>query len=593
MCLFSLAIYSIIYYHVTTLNKAHERRVVMGLEIRLGRDGEPRKFWYGAYVDASGKRVSENLRIPIKGKPNPSGRLKDEGTAAFEASKAAAKAKLESLKFEGREKGSAAHLTERLIKARTGKAVEYVKIADLPERWRKLSRETPPSRDWLEWCDTIFKRFAAKTRKTFLYEVTQAEAAAYVESLRLDFTRRTASGVKSLLKSAFSHLLPPGMNNPFDKVISSRGANTEGGTTHRRPLTATELKALFETARPDPLLYPLAVCAACTGMRIGDVCQLQWQSVDLREGFIEVKTAKTGKSVDIPIFKPLREVLETALTERGASPYVWPHAASMYQRTRKRDGAPCRGYGITYRGKALFARAFASKEETPQDVPESGQIEAERPDLTKILPEVLEAVNGAGFAQGKQARIVDTLTRYARGESYREIEKATGRKRPIISQDLHDAELASKYRLRCGLIGAKGTTKKSGRDLKTLIKDTRQKHGDGERMLAASLLGWHSLRGTFVTLALGAGIPIETVGLITGHTLVETIRKFYNNPQREHLREVLGDKLPEVLTGNKPERIASLEATESKLDALAEVLNGLTNEEKRALNKLTNKKGGE
>jgi hypothetical protein len=79
---------------------------------------------------------------------------------------------------------------------------------------------------------------------------------------------------------------------------------------------------------------------------------------------------------------------------------------------------------------------------------------------------------------------------------------------------------------------------------------------------------------------------------VTGHGTVKTILKHYYNPQREHLRAVLGDKLPEVLTGNKPEPIALLEGTEGKLDAIAKALNGLSNEEKKELNKLINKKGG-
>ena len=130
-----------------------------------------------------------------------------------------------------------------------------------------------------------------------------------------------------------------------------------------------------------------------------------------------------------------------------------------------------------------------------QDAPESADL-----DETRYSPKVSEAVRGAGFGDAKRDRILDSLTRYARGESYRKIEKATGRKRCIISQDLHDAELVSSYRLRCGLIGARGTTKRSGRDLKRLIADTRQGRKIGQH--AASLLGWHNLRGTFVVLAL-------------------------------------------------------------------------------------------
>lgn len=45
---------------------------------------------------------------------------------------------------------------------------------------------------------------------------------------------------------------------------------------HRRPFTVEELTGLFEAAREDAFLHPLAVAAACTGLRRGDVCRLTW-----------------------------------------------------------------------------------------------------------------------------------------------------------------------------------------------------------------------------------------------------------------------------------------------------------------------------
>ncbi len=41
--------------------------------------------------------------------------------------------------------------------------------------------------------------------------------------------------------------------------------------------------------------------------------------------------------------------------------------------------------------------------------------------------------------------------------------------------------------------------------------------------------------------------------LVTGHKTVEVVLKHYFKPGREHLRAVLGDKLPEVLTGGREE----------------------------------------
>lgn len=39
------------------------------------------------------------------------------------------------------------------------------------------------------------------------------------------------------------------------------------------------------------------------------------------------------------------------------------------------------------------------------------------------------------------------------------------------------------------------------------------------------------------------GTAIETGKLITGHSVVSTLQKFYFNPTAEHQRAVLGNKL--------------------------------------------------
>ena len=507
----------------------------MGLEVRYGRGGELRKHWYAALVDSNGRRRVVSLTEPLPARHYP-GSLKETGDAIFEASRARAEKELEDFQTEERHKGRADHLIERLIQSKTGRGVEYVRLADLPAAWRALGRESKPGETWLAWCDTVFARFASAVPCEYLHEVTPEQAAAYVETLRGGFTRRTANGAASLLRSAFGRLLPLGTQNPFAAGIAGRGNDAAGETIHRRPLTAEELARLFEAARPDPFLYPLTVCAALTGLRIGDVCLLRWQSVDLRGGFVTVRTSKTGAVVEIPVFAPLRAVFEAALADRAESPYVWPEAAGMYKKNR---------YGIVYRGKSLFARTFA---ETAGNGTETPAVASGRADLAEALPEASEAVRGAGFADSKRDRILDSLKRYASGQSYRQIETETGRHRAQVSEDLREAERLTGLRLR------RGAAVRGGRAVRDLIGATRAGRPGGAGKLAASVLGWHCLRGTWATLALSAGIPVETVKLVTGHATANTVLKFYHNPNREHLRAVLGDKLPDVLTGGAAPR---------------------------------------
>lgn len=545
----------------------------MALKLLTQRDGTPRPYWYAEFKEiGSGdkwKRRVVNLGLKWKGTPPEGLLLSGEGDTLFEASRAKAEAKLAEIVEQVSRKGRAEHLMERVIESKTGRKVEYTRLADLPAKWRALGRETRPTEDWLKWCDTLFNRFAAAVPCEYLHEVTREQAAAYVETLRRNFTNRTASGAASLLKSAFARLLPLGTQNPFEGEIKRRGNGNGGDAIHRRPLTAAELAQLFETARTDSFLYPLTVCAALTGLRIGDVCLLRWASVDLRAGFVTVQTAKTGAGVEIPIFEPLREVFEAALAEQDRDgSYVFPAAARMYLSNR---------YGIVYRGKTLFARALASDRSAPQDVSENGCITPERSDLQEAFPDVCKTVQEQ-YAGAKRDRILDSLKRYADGKTYRDIEKETGRQRGQVSQDLKDAEIAS------GLSFRKGTPEKTGRDLKALIQETRQGRPDGKGKLSASLLGWHSLRGTWATLALSAGIPIETVAKVTGHGTAKTIEKFYYNPRREHLRAVLGDKLPAVLTGHKAAALPPpVEDAPGRLAALAEQLNGLDARDKAQL----------
>jgi integrase len=504
------------------------------MELRKDRNGRFLRYFYGRIKDQNGKSIIVNCG-EWRGKPPESGSLHDPGNAKFEASRTEAKAKLKATAEAMRRKGRADHLTEQLIESKTGRAVEYVRLEDLADRWRNLPREKKPCASWVAQCDTVFKRFSAAVRCTFLHEVTPEQAAAYIEGLREHYTRRTARGAITLLRSAFGRLLPAGCANPFDDVFSRKGEDEDGDTVHRRPFTAEELTRLFEAAKPDPFLFPLVVTAACTGLRRGDVCLLPWKAVDLRAGTVNVKTAKTGAGVQIPIFRPLREVFEAALADREeGTTHVFPEAARMYKNNRG---------GLTWRFKKLVSSIMPDTE----DAEPAGRADpcVGREGLAERLPDI-ETVVAGRFRPDIAARIADTARRYAEGASIRDIEKQTGRVRSGVSADLHAAEDAIGLRF-LPTAGVKGRATGGGH--KARIARLTRTNATG-RVRAASVIDWHALRVTWVTLALSAGVPVEVARLVTGHKTVEIVLRHYFKPGAEHLRAVLGDKLPSVLTGN-------------------------------------------
>jgi len=538
----------------------------MAVELKKGRDGQFVRTWYGRYTD-NGKRASVAL-CAVAGEPPASLSIRDKGNSAFEKSRDKAESLLADLIRDVNRKGMADHLTERLIESKTGGTVEYAKVADLPELWREIDREGgAPSEKHLSWCDSIFNRFAESVSCEFLYEVRPKDIKAFLKGLRATHTNKTVRDIKSVLRSAFTRLLPVGAENPFGKVIighRARGAK-DGGTIGRRPLTVEELQRLFDTARTDSFTYPLAVCAALTSLRIGDVCNLKWASVDLRgNGWVRVATSKTGAPVEIPILDArLRRVFEGALAEKEeGAVYVFPEAAAMYAENSN---------GVYYRGKVLFARAFASE---AKEQPEIAVLASDTEPTTDVWRLASDAVESR-FSGDKCARILDTLQRVESGASYGDIQKATGRAKGQTSEDLRDAETVSGCRLRRGLIGVRGTTTKSGRDIKTLIEATRQRRPRG--VVSASILGWHNLRGTFVTLALSAGVSFEDVAKCTGHTLAKTMRDHYYNPTREHRRAAMAR--------------AQITCKASEGDPLANIaaqLQGLSDADRKRLSTLLN-----
>ncbi len=133
--------------------------------------------------------------------------------------------------------------------------------------------------------------------------------------------------------------------SPFSDIAKAR--RSKGEVVHRKPFGPEELKLLLDAARADPFLYPLVVTAACTGMRRGDVCKLRWESVNLGDGMLTVRTSKSGAMVEIPIFTPLMDVLIGRKKARKG--YVFPEAAEMLAKNPT---------GLSWRFKALVAKTL-------------------------------------------------------------------------------------------------------------------------------------------------------------------------------------------------------------------------------------------
>lgn len=87
-----------------------------------------------------------------------------------------------------------------------------------------------------------------------------------------------------------------------------------------RVLSDEEAAQLIGAASPH--FRPVLLTALNTGMRLGEILNLRWEDVNLREGFISVEQSKSGEPRKIPTNSVLTDVLRDVRMDRG-DPYVF------------------------------------------------------------------------------------------------------------------------------------------------------------------------------------------------------------------------------------------------------------------------------
>lgn len=269
---------------------------------------------------------------------------------------------------------------------------------------------------------------------------------------------------------------------------------------------------------------------------------MRWDAVDLAEGFVTVRTAKTGETVEIPIFPPFRAVLEAA--EKGRKkgvPYVFPKIALAYARDAD---------GLNHRLARVLAAAGFIRPPKPKEDAGQGKRRKERRESNAgkyPAPEDAEAAAAMledGMLQAKwtakrKAKARRVLALHFEGKNGKEIAAAIGTSKGAVSDYFREMEIAG----RVALVSPPKTEVDPARA--TLAEE---REGE-QRKHRGSLCGWHSFRTTFCTLALANGVPMEILRKITGHRTGEIVLKHYDRRGRESMRAIFGAAMPKAIAG--------------------------------------------
>lgn len=444
----------------------------MGLEITRKKNGSLRsKWWYGRFT-VGGKSACIKLGVKIEGRVPET--LRKIGDMEFERSRIKAQLKLDELIKEARSHQCAEQHLERLYELKSGNQMTQVALEDLESFWLSLPAKKKRSATWEKNQCATLKTFRQHIQAhypsvRYLSQTTSRMALSWLRTLEdKGYAPSTYNDKMHLVKRFYTKAGPDigVMKNPFANVPSK-----DCETIHHQPFSQKELNALLKHSTG--AIHSIILVGMCTGMRLGDCCQMKWTEVDLAEGFLMVKTSKTGEFAEIPLFPVLRDEIQR---QKQAGEYVFPEAAALYQN---------RNFGISWRLRQVF----------------------------------------------KDAGI-----------------------------------------------------------------ETKQKCED--RIQDATIKGFHSLRTTWITMALSAGVPMELVRRVTGHSTVEIVLKHYFRPGREAFRAALANGLPKLLTGGEEEcfdlprevlelgkevELLSPEEVVKKFKALVEKVADMTDAEKEAV----------
>ena len=492
------------------------------------------KWWYGRY-QLDRKTHVKNLGVKVRGaRPDSMG---DRGSPSFEVSRGEARKALADLVRRLEERVTEERLAQAVYEARTGRTIRTVKVDDLPDAWEGIPRSRQPSHRYMTQCRTVLRRFVDFVHQqdpdtVELYQVTRELALSFLAAEeQRGVSNKTWNDSLKLLRGAFKHLrYDAGMlGSPFDE-IPARASET----IFRKPFTVEELKAVLDCADRYSFIRPIIVAAACTAMRRGDCCLLRWGDVDLREGFVTVKTSKTGEEADIPLFPLLFD--EIASRRRDDSEFVFPEQAEMYL---SNPG------GLTYRlRKVLAAAGFRDVDELPPARAIGLPVGQVRAKVGRALSRLR--------ASTKKERMARTFDLYIAGQTINAVVRETGYGKGSVSSYLNELEALAQL----SFIRHKHPRGPSVAPARAPVHEDRTRG-----LRRASLRDFHSFRTTWITLALTSNIPLELVKKVTGHRTVEVVMKHYFRPHRQQLRQVLQEAMPKLLTdgmGSSREQAAEL-----------------------------------
>ena len=352
---------------------------------------------------------------------------------------------------------------------------------------------------------------------TELAQVTEQAVGEYLSEFRCHHSASTYNNHVCVLREVFRLLADKAglVDDPFSGVC----LRTDDSVS-RRELTLDEVERLYAAASKQGREWKLLVTIGIyTGLRLGDCCRLEWESVNLERRVIQLIPSKTkkhmhGRPVTIPIHPQLMEELLRAReyfsrVERGERVEVegmgdlaTKNTRDTKSATRDHENRACAATAgaVTIAGNPRLASATPASEDSPQSAFGSPH----NPDTKS--PCGLHENAPAGLHESSQLTHSSTppLTHFLTPHS------------PYVNPVIAEMYINRNWSVDEGL-----------RHIFQAANITMSVRMEG-RSRRSVLASFHSLRHTFVSISANAGVPLPVVQSIVGHCSTAMTRHYYH-----------------------------------------------------------------
>lgn len=275
------------------------------------RKKERSPYWFACFTLPDGRRVQRSTKETslksARAKAEEWERLSKERAKARQAHKVIADIYRAAHKEELPDATTAAYL-EGWLKRRKGEIA--------PASFSAYSGRVT---DFIAWLGANAQRP--------LSEVETRHVIAYRDSLAKRLSPTTCNQGVKILRVVFE-------DARRDRFIAENPAKDCGllkkeASVTRRPFTVKEIQSILKVA--DDEWRSMIMFGLYTGQRLGDIARLSWSNVDLQSEEIQLRTAKTGRVVRIPICKPLLDHIESLPSSDDPKAPIHPRAAALVE----------------------------------------------------------------------------------------------------------------------------------------------------------------------------------------------------------------------------------------------------------------------